>query len=165
MVQTVPHFVNHWRECTLVTVKEEVSVWCRVVEIQPQTVQRAFLDGILKQTAMSVSFEVKIQQQIARRVFLISPVKSVTQKVKRSIYNWRILAYHDDIISLHPGGGGAEPDVALLAGAVGGAGGILIIFLLVLCAVIMFVMKVKKKGRYYSKKSKSIVLKSHRSPL
>ena len=35
MVQTVPHFVSRWRECTLVTVKGGLSV-SKTTKIQPQ---------------------------------------------------------------------------------------------------------------------------------
>ena len=51
MVQTVPHFVNQNRICVHVTV-EEVESACKVVEIQPQIVLNAFLNGTQKQTAI-----------------------------------------------------------------------------------------------------------------
>ena len=49
MVQTVPHFVSQWRECTLVTVKGGSSV-SKTIEIQLPIVYIAFVDGMPKLT-------------------------------------------------------------------------------------------------------------------
>ena len=56
MVQTVTHFVFHWKVCTPVTVKDDLCVWKRI-ENRPPTVPHACLAIMTFVTVMHVCWD------------------------------------------------------------------------------------------------------------
>ena len=146
------------------TVKEVESV-CKVVGIQPQIVQHAFLNGTLKQTVLNVSLVgtlapdvprvsvVMIHQPTAWSVFLVFSVHLRLLPPLQVSLNTYLQAY--DYVYLYPYAGVAPTSsgssIAVVGGAVGGAAVLIILLLVVLCVVIVIMtLQLRRQRRKFT---------------